>query len=78
MDLELAEKVALVTRASRGIGKAIVKALVEKTRERFGRIDILISNASALAVQGDPGGLGRQPERGRDGVGAKSNTLNGR
>ncbi len=28
-------------------------ALVEQARERFGRIDILISNASALAVAGD-------------------------
>src|SRR6056297_1579987 len=100
MDLELAGKVALVTGASRGIGRAIaeelaaegarlviaargaealdetqrdleatgadvlavpadvgddasVEALVEKARARFGKIDILISNASALAVQGD-------------------------
>lgn len=30
-----------------------VEALVEKARERFGQIDILISNASALAVTGD-------------------------
>jgi 3-oxoacyl-[acyl-carrier protein] reductase len=100
MDLELAGKVALVTGASRGIGRAIaeglaaegarlviaargaealdeaqraleatgaevlavptdvgddasVQALVEKACERFGKIDILISNASALAVTGD-------------------------
>ncbi len=100
MDLELAGKVALLTGASRGIGRAIaaalategarlviaargaealdearhalettgaevlavpadvgddasVEALVEKARERFGTIDILISNASALAVTGE-------------------------
>ena len=100
MDLELAGKVALVTGASRGIGRAIaeglaaegarlviaargaealdeaqraleatganvlavptdvgddasVQALVKKACQRFGRIDILISNASALAVTGD-------------------------
>ncbi len=100
MDLELTGKVALVTGASRGIGRAIaeglagegvrlviaargvealeearqgleasgaevlavptdvgddasVTALVSKAREYFGRIDILISNASALAVTGD-------------------------
>ncbi|NGX15814.1 SDR family oxidoreductase [Wenzhouxiangella sp. XN24] len=100
MDLGLAGKVALVTGASRGIGRAIaaglaaegarlviaargaegldearralestgaevlavaadvgddasVAALVEAARARFGRIDILISNASALAVTGD-------------------------
>ncbi len=100
MDLELAGKVALVTGASRGIGRAIaeglaaegvklviaargaqalaearqaleasgaevlavptdvgndaaVAALIEQARERFGTIDILISNASALAVSGD-------------------------
>ena len=100
MDLELAGKVALVTGASRGIGRAIaeglaaegvklviaargiealaeaeqaletsgaevlavptdvgedaaVDALVEQARARFGTIDILISNASALAVSGD-------------------------
>jgi 3-oxoacyl-[acyl-carrier protein] reductase len=100
MDLELAGKVALVTGASRGIGRAIaeglaaegvklviaargakaleearnaleamgaevlaaptdvgddasVAALVEQAGERFGRIDILISNASALAVTGE-------------------------
>ena len=100
MDLELAGKVALVTGASRGIGRAIaeglaaegarlviaargaealdetqrdleatgtdvlavpadvgddasVEALVEKARAHFGKIDILISNASALAVSGD-------------------------
>jgi len=100
MDLELAGKVALVTGASRGIGRAIaeglaaegvrlviaargvealeearqgleasgaevlavptdvgddasVVALVDKALEYFGRIDILISNASALAVTGD-------------------------
>jgi len=100
MDLELAGKVALVTGASRGIGRAIaeglaaegvrlviaargaealdetqraleatgadvlavsadvgddasVEALVEKAQARFGKIDILISNASALAVSGD-------------------------
>lgn len=100
MDLQLAGKVALVTGASRGIGRAIaeglaaegarlvvaargvealdearraleatgaevlavptdvgddasVKALVAAACERFGTIDILISNASALAVTGD-------------------------
>ncbi|MGY6629932.1 MAG: SDR family NAD(P)-dependent oxidoreductase [Wenzhouxiangella sp.] len=100
MDLELNGKVALVTGASRGIGRTIaeglaaegvrlviaargaealeetrraleatgaevlgvpadvgddasVAALVEQAREHFGRIDILISNASALAVTGD-------------------------
>ena len=100
MDLELAGKVALVTGASRGIGRAIaeglaaegarlviaargvealeetqraleatgaevlavptdvgddasVEALVKNARERFGQIDILISNASALAVTGE-------------------------
>lgn len=100
MDLELAGKVALVTGASRGIGRAIaeglaaegarlviaargaealdevrlaleatgaevlavpadvgddasVDALVKTAGERFGKIDILISNASALAVTGD-------------------------
>ena len=100
MDLELAGKVALVTGASCGIGRAIaeglaaegvklviaargvealeeaksaleamgaevlavptdvgddasVAALVEQAGECFGRIDILISNASALAVTGE-------------------------
>ncbi|MGY6552407.1 MAG: SDR family NAD(P)-dependent oxidoreductase [Erythrobacter sp.] len=99
MDLELAGKVAVVTGASRGIGRAIAKALagegaklvlaargkdaldaaaaeitasgsevmaapcdvsddasvramIDAALERFGRIDILISNASALAVGG--------------------------
>ena len=100
MGLELTGKVALVTGASCGIGRAIaeglaaegarlviaargaealeetksrleragaevlavptdvgddasVAALVEQARKRFGPIDILISNASALAVMGD-------------------------
>jgi 3-oxoacyl-[acyl-carrier protein] reductase len=100
MNLELAGKVALVTGASRGIGRAIaaglaaegarlviaargaealdearhaleaagaevlavpadvgddasVASLVAKACERFGTIDILISNASALAVTGE-------------------------
>lgn len=100
MDLELTGKVALVTGASRGIGRAIaeglaaegarlviaargaealdetrraleasgaevlaiptdvgddarVAALVNQACERFGKIDILISNASPLAVAGD-------------------------
>lgn len=100
MDLGLAGKIALVTGASRGIGRAIagglaaegarlviaargaealeearrdlessgaevlavptdvgddasVATLVDAARAHFGRIDILISNASALAVTGD-------------------------
>ncbi len=100
MDLKLSCKIALVTGASRGIGRAIaeglaaegvrlviaargvealeearqgleasgaevlavptdvgddasVQALVEKACAHFGKIDILISNASALAVTGD-------------------------
>lgn len=100
MDLELSGKVALVTGASRGIGRAIaqglaaegarlviaargadsldearreleaggaevlavpadvgddasVAALMVAAKARFGGIDILVSNASALAVSGD-------------------------
>lgn len=59
MNLELGGKVALVTGAEvlavpTAVGDdASVQALVEKARERFGRIDILISNASALAVTGE-------------------------